>query len=459
MPRTLYLRCPRCEHDNDPEYRFCGMCGTSLSIASRREAGGEPRRQTEGEMDVTSVRQGGVWQKAPAQPEAPKRAEPSNSYSPGKSEPLLENTPVEAAAQYKHIRNEQAHPSRRPSEGRDSVPLSGPSFLGLADNTAQSASYLLEDEEPAGGRRRTFALLFVILAVGSFLLWHWKHTGNIYPWEAGRTGDHASTAKVSPSAPQGAPLAQTQTTPMDAGNASVGSAQPKPAPADTKPASPPPRAAAPDQVPNSPINEGDADTIQNDDAGGKTIQEPSKAASSSTASSAPASSAAPASSSATSRPPANSAPTGNAAVAAAAPAVSAKKPGEASRASATNKVSKAPLPPPAPDKTREAQDKDKGDPLFIQGQRYLYGTGVRQNCDLAQKSLMTAAQNSNVQAQSTLATMFATGHCAPRSLPLAYRWFAKASHQEPNNPRIEKNLEILWKQMTPEEKQAAIQNR
>jgi TPR repeat protein len=72
---------------------------------------------------------------------------------------------------------------------------------------------------------------------------------------------------------------------------------------------------------------------------------------------------------------------------------------------------------------------------------------------------MTAAQNSNVQAQSTLATMFATGHCAPRSLPLAYRWFAKASHQEPNNPRIEKNLEILWKQMTPEEKQAAIQNR
>jgi hypothetical protein len=430
------------------------MCGTSLSIASRRDAAGEPRRQTtEGEMDATSVRQGGVWQKAPGQPEASKRAEPLNPYSPGKSEHLLENTPVEAAAPYKHSRDEQAHPSRRPSEARDSVPLSGPSFLGLADNTAQSASYLLEDEEPTGGRRRTFALVFVILAVSSFLLWHWKHTGNIYPWEAGRTGDHASAAKVSPSAPQGPPLAQTQTTPMDASNPGVGSAQPKPAAADTKPASPPPLAPAPDQVPNSPINEGDAHTIQNDDAAGKTIQEPSKAAPSSTASSAPASS------SATSQPPAKSAPTGNAAVAAAAPAVNAKKPVEASRESATNKVSKAPLPPLAPDKTREARDKDKGDPLFIQGQRYLYGTGVRQNCDLAQKSLMTAAQNSNVQAQSTLATMFATGHCAPRSLPLAYRWFAKASHQEPNNPRIEKNLEILWKQMTPEEKQAAIQNR
>ena len=431
------------------------MCGTSLSIAARREAASEPRRQTaEGEMDATAVRPGGVWQKSPGQPEAPKRAEPSNPYSPGKSDHLLENTPVEAA-QYKHSRNEQAHASRRASEGRDSGPLSGPSFLGLADNTAQSASYLLEDEEPTGGRRRTFALLVIILAAGSFLLWHWKHTGNIYPWEAGRSEDHSSAVKVSPSAPQGPPLgAQTQTTPIDANNPSAGSAQPKPAAADTKPASPP----ALDQVANAPINEGDAHTVQNDDAGGKTIPEPSKAAPSSTASSAPASS------SATSQPPAKSAATGNAAVPTAAPAVSAKKPVEPARESATNKDSKASVRPPAPDKTREARDreardKDKADPLFVQGQRYLYGTGVRQNCDLAQKSLMTAAQNSNVQAQSTLATMYATGHCAPRSLPLAYRWFAKASHQEPNNPRIEKDLEILWKQMTPEEKQAAIQNR
>jgi hypothetical protein len=426
-------------------------------MAARREAAGEPRRQTaEGEMNA-AVRPGGVWQKTPGQPEGAKRAEPSNPYSPGKSDHLLENTPVEAA-QYKLSRNEQAHPPRRTGEARNSDPLSGPSFLGLADNTAQSPSYLLEDEEPTGGRRRIFAfLLVVILAVGSFLVWRWKQTGNIYPWEAGRSEDHSSAVKVSPSAPQGAPLgAQTQTTPIEANNPSAGNAQSKPAAADTKPATPPPVAAAPDQVPNPPSNEGDAHTVQNDDAG-KAIQEPSKAAPPSNVSSAPAPS------NATSQPPAKSASTGNAAVPAPlpaeVPAVSAKKPVESARESATNKVSKASLPTPAPDKTREARDKDKGDPLFIQGQRYLYGTGVRQNCDLAQKSLVTAAQNSNVQAQSTLATMFATGHCAPRSLPLAYRWFAKASHQEPNNPRIEKNLEILWKQMTPEEKQAAIQNR
>jgi TPR repeat protein len=129
----------------------------------------------------------------------------------------------------------------------------------------------------------------------------------------------------------------------------------------------------------------------------------------------------------------------------------------AQRETADNDVSKASL--------REAttsvppENRDKQDPLFIQGQRYLYGTGVRQNCDLATKSLSTAAQNSNTEAQSTLATMYATGHCVSRNLPMAYRWFAKASHQEPNNPRIQQDLEILWRQMTPEEKQVAINNR
>jgi hypothetical protein len=452
MPRTLYLRCPHCEHDNDPEYRFCGMCGTPLAVAPRREAAGEPRRQsTEGETDATAIRAGGVWQKAPGQPEAPKRAEPSNPYSPGKSDDLSENTPVEAGP-YKHSRNEQVYPSRRASEARDSVPLSGPSFLGLADNTVQSPSYLLEDEEPTGGRRRIFALFVVILAVGSFLLWHWKRTGDIYPWEPGRSEDHSSAAKVATPAPQGAPLgAQNQATPIDTNHPGAGSAQPNPTAADTKPANTLPPAPVPDQVPNSPNHEGEAQTIQNDDAGGQTIQEPSKAAPST------ASSASSASSSGTSQPPAKSAPIASAAISAAAPAASAKNPGATASKSVSDKVSKASLRQPAPDKTQDA--RDKGDPLFIQGQRYLYGTGVRQNCDLAQKSLMTAAQNSNVQAQSTLATMYATGHCAPRSLPLAYRWFAKASHQAPNNPRIEKDLEILWKQMTPEEKQTAIQNR
>jgi len=37
-----------------------------------------------------------------------------------------------------------------------------------------------------------------------------------------------------------------------------------------------------------------------------------------------------------------------------------------------------------------------------------------------------------------------------------YRWFAKALHQDPENGRIQRDLEILWRQMTPDERQMAM---
>ena len=51
--------------------------------------------------------------------------------------------------------------------------------------------------------------------------------------------------------------------------------------------------------------------------------------------------------------------------------------------------------------------------------------------------------------------MYATGHCASRDLPTAYRWFARALHQDPGNARVQRDLEVLWKQMTPDERQIA----
>jgi TPR repeat protein len=78
---------------------------------------------------------------------------------------------------------------------------------------------------------------------------------------------------------------------------------------------------------------------------------------------------------------------------------------------------------------------------------------VPQNCERAQKNLFAAAQRSNPKAQSVLGAMYATGHCVNRDLPAAYRWFAKALHQEPANTRVAQDLEVLWKQMTPAERQ------
>jgi TPR repeat protein len=97
--------------------------------------------------------------------------------------------------------------------------------------------------------------------------------------------------------------------------------------------------------------------------------------------------------------------------------------------------------------------------LELAGERYLYGTGLPQNCSRAESSLRTAATHGNSKAETVLGTMYATGHCVGRDLPAAYRWFARALHQEPQNSRISADLQVLWRQMTPQEKQLATASK
>ncbi len=92
--------------------------------------------------------------------------------------------------------------------------------------------------------------------------------------------------------------------------------------------------------------------------------------------------------------------------------------------------------------------------LFAEGENYLYGDGVVKDCDRAQKNLRVAAGHSYPPAESLLGTMYASGHCVGRDLPMAYRWYARALHHDPANARIQSDLEVLWKQMTPAEKRA-----
>jgi TPR repeat protein len=98
------------------------------------------------------------------------------------------------------------------------------------------------------------------------------------------------------------------------------------------------------------------------------------------------------------------------------------------------------------------------DKLVAEGEKYLYGNGVPENCDLAQKNLKLAAAHANAHALTLMGAMYATGHCVDRDLPTAYRWFAKALRQDPSNARVQQDLEILWKQMTPGEKQLATKS-
>ena len=95
------------------------------------------------------------------------------------------------------------------------------------------------------------------------------------------------------------------------------------------------------------------------------------------------------------------------------------------------------------------------DTLETKGEKYLYGNGVPASCERAHQFLLAAAEQTSAKAQSAVGTMYATGHCAIRDLPLAYRWFARAQHQSPRNRIIEEDMRVLWGQMSPEERRLA----
>ncbi|MGB7945626.1 MAG: hypothetical protein WCF42_20125, partial [Terriglobales bacterium] len=98
---------------------------------------------------------------------------------------------------------------------------------------------------------------------------------------------------------------------------------------------------------------------------------------------------------------------------------------------------------------------DAGDADFRKGEAYLYGRGAPENCDEAVKYLKAASAKSNAKSRSAFGTMYATGHCVPRDLPTSYLWFAQALRVDPNNQILEKDLNAVWNQMTPPERQLA----
>ena len=347
MPTAMTVRCNQCGHENNPDYRFCGMCGAPLPVMS---------------------------------------------------------------------------PAREPERARVS-PVGGPSFLGLGDDRVQDLDYLLDDEPPRGHGRLYLALLLLVLS-GALLAWHWQRDG--YPWAGLIQGSIASHSSAnSTSAPASAPVTPTQPT----GNA---------APPVTQSASSPAMGEKAQAATTEPP--GDAAPSPNIVAAAKPAEQAS----------APADSSAPKES--TAKPSADAVPQDDES-AEPAPTKAAPEP-------APDKEGAAPARKPAAAKPSPAMPVVSAeDRLVDEGERYLYGRGVRPDCGLAQRNLMIGARQSNPKAQTLLGAMYATGHCVGRDLPTAYRWFAKALHGDPSNTRVQRDLEVLWKQMTQEERQLAMKSQ
>jgi len=113
----------------------------------------------------------------------------------------------------------------------------------------------------------------------------------------------------------------------------------------------------------------------------------------------------------------------------------------------------APADKPKPKKPAPAQKAE--DPVAL-GERYLYGRGVPQDCTRGLRYVKPAADRENAKAMITMGALYATGHCLSRDLPTAYRYFALALRQDPENGALKQNAEMVWSKMTKAERDQAI---
>jgi hypothetical protein len=315
-------------------------------------------------------------------------------------------------------------PAAVPSElGRERVriPVSGPSFLGLGDERSRDLDYLLEDEPPRGHTRLYLALLLLIVS-GALLAWHWQRDG--YPWAGFILKPTVTTTAPVSSPPVPPPDSAAAAAPVVPVQPTANPAPPDPQPATSEAVQPP---AAEPAGGNAPANMS---------AAAKPAEPASQA------------NDAPDSGDAASKAPAGAPPQSSE------PEAAEAAPKE-TRAAPVVPTPKSANPKPSP-ALPAATFEDR---LVADGEKYLYGRGVPEDCERAQRNLQIGARQSNARAQTLLGAMYATGHCVSRDLPTAYRWFAKALHGDPGNSRVQRDLEVLWKQMTPEERQLAMKSQ
>jgi hypothetical protein len=395
------VRCGRCGNENAEANRFCGMCGATL-VAIPPSPG-----QTPATVPMANI------------PDPPRQATLPVQAQPVPAEPLPRPEPSAPGARF---------PAQPPPAitGRSSGPvITGSSFLGLSTpgpHIERSASdrdplrpslnldYLLEDEEEP--ERGPGKLIFVVVALAlafGFGYLHWKQGG--FAW--------LNSDAKKPAAVQQSP---------DAGDTAGSAISGGTVPAGTSDRGATPASGATGAGPEASVVQAVAPATTSQPAPAQPIQ-------TGPAQNTPQSQATdPNLPSGT--PPQTADPDPNQQVT---PAAAAPEP--------TPEVRKPSAAKPAPVKLV--------DPV-AEAERYIYGRGVRQDCDRGLHLLKPAAEQLNSKAMISLGALYSTGTCTPRDLPTAYRWFALALHKEPDNQALQDDLQKLWSQMTQPERQLAI---
>ena len=276
--------------------------------------------------------------------------------------------------------------------------VSGPSFLGLADAPPSSGEYLLEDEHRSHWRAWAVVLLLLLLGVLGYL--QWKTNWRAQPTQPPPAQEQS--APTSSQQPQGSAAPASEATGIPAAAPQNAAKTPAPAP------QPPAKDAAPAAAP---------DHSQSGDASAKAAPEKSDAA------------------------PSDSA--------------EEDQPEKTEETPAAKPAPRSKLRPSKPAAERDSVEPRR-DPMVLMAQRYLYGQGVRRDCDQAMVYLRAANQKASAEARSQMGALYATGYCVPLDRVRAYQWFTSALNVEPANPALQRERNNLWTQMSSDERQQAV---
>ncbi|HVZ15955.1 MAG TPA: tetratricopeptide repeat protein [Terriglobales bacterium] len=103
----------------------------------------------------------------------------------------------------------------------------------------------------------------------------------------------------------------------------------------------------------------------------------------------------------------------------------------------------------------DAADPRKN-PNLVEGEKYLYGRGVSQDCKQAIEHFKAAAKQDNAPALTHLGVMSASGRCMKRDRVQAYKWFAQAKAADPGNVWLDQSMDMLWANMSHSERTAVL---
>ena len=418
--------CKLCGTDNPVTNKFCGECGVLLVPKPAAEAVPVPPRpdyepKAEHFASILEPEETPVVTE-PVRPTVPYRTAPESRDS------LLRESAIEREPVLVETRTQRAQdhtPLGFEPEGKHYTTISGPSFLGLTDDSPEtdSADYLLEDEESGKSRAGWYVFSFVAIAILA--------TIGVLEWKAIKTGKLSIPffSSTSAEAPKTADQPTAASTPAPAANANSDTNAAKP---DSDPAAPPPDETKPDQLTTDHTNAAAATPTQS------TSSNPSQTTDGATSNSEPAAAAAAAA------PPSEK---------------SAEKTAQPKEASVEKPAATPPPTPIAKTKPRAVREErvpEKPDPktnrMLIAGEKYLYGRGVPRDCNQALIYFRAAASEDNGPAMAHLGAMYAAGSCVRIDRATAYSWFVRAQEADPGNEWISRNLNMLWRDMSAQER-------